>query len=167
MIRRLTPSGSPRTQKESHRERNPNWPSRLPRPPLSQTPTHEPPIHHDGGPRDIAARITGQQQGRPIQMLELLCDQSQIHSGEIGTCAAGVEVNPLRRIRGTGSPVAIPTQKCADLGSTGESGHRLAIGRSKTATGRNSTGGRLCGRWRAQHDSNVRPPGPQPDALSN
>ncbi len=29
------------------------------------------------------------------------------------------------------------------------------------------TAGHFYGSWRAQHDSNVRPPGPQPDALSN
>ncbi len=29
------------------------------------------------------------------------------------------------------------------------------------------TTGHFEGFWRAQHDSNVRPPGPQPDALSN
>ena len=30
-----------------------------------------------------------------------------------------------------------------------------------------ATDGRSYDSWRAQHDSNVRPPGPQPDALSN
>ncbi len=38
----------------------------------------------------------------------------------------------------------------------------------KTAGGAKSlTAGHSKGFWRAQHDSNVRPPGPQPDALSN
>ncbi len=38
----------------------------------------------------------------------------------------------------------------------------------ETATGDElATDGRHSIFWRAQHDSNVRPPGPQPDALSN
>ncbi len=49
---------------------------------------------------------------------------------------AGVEVNPVRRVRGTGSPVAISTRRRGDSRSPIENGHRLAIGPSKTATGR-------------------------------
>jgi hypothetical protein len=53
---------------------------------------------------DRAADRDGQQEGGPIQLLELLRDQTQIHNREIGTRAARIELNPALRVRG-GSPL--------------------------------------------------------------
>ena len=55
----------------------------------------------------------------------------------------------------------------ADLLARLAESHR-SLTRRRTAGGEElATTGRSYDSWRAQHDSNVRPPGPQPDALSN
>ena len=79
-------------------------------------------------------------------MLELLCDQTQIHSSKIGTKAAGIEVNPAQRNRRADSlwrsPHADalirdrPENAATDWRSAGADRHQLANDQSKTATGR-------------------------------
>ncbi len=45
-------------------------------------------------------------------------------------------------------------------------GHEI-LDEETSSAAHSQTAGRFEIFWRAQHDSNVRPPGPQPDALSN
>ncbi len=60
-------------------------------------------------------------------------------------------------------PGEVPADLIARLGNSPQS-----LPTRETADGAFPlTVGRIEGFWRAQHDSNVRPPGPQPDALSN
>jgi hypothetical protein len=72
---------------------------------------------------DCPADQDGQHEGRPVQMLELLRDQGEIHGGEIGTCAARVEVNPERAFE--------EQTLCGDLHPKTQP---FAIGSRKTAT---------------------------------
>ena len=60
-------------------------------------------------------------------------DEIKIHSGEIGPRAAGVEVNPARRVRGAESLWRSATRESRHSRSIRESGHRLAIDRINQA----------------------------------
>ena len=82
--------------------------------------TSRPAVHLSFDP-DRTADRDGQQESCPVEMMELLRDQTQIHSAKIGINAAGIELNPAQRDRGIDFPVAISTRKRADSRSANNS----------------------------------------------